>query len=231
MDPMKSERAAWVIVPAFNEAARVGDCLRNLLRENRYQIVVIDDGSSDETVDVIQRFPVWCLRHPVNCGQGAAIRTGIDFALAKGAEFVVTFDADGQHDPDDIEQLLEPLKEGQQDVALGTRFLGRTIGMPASRQWLLRVATVFTRLTTGLKLTDSHNGLRAFSRHAASRITIRQPRMAHASEILHQVKRHRLRYVEVPVTIRYTKETLKKGQSALDAARIGSELILGRFAK
>lgn len=205
--------------------------LAPICRRERFTVVVVDDGSSDDTFQVAKQLPLWLLRHPFNCGQGASLRTGIEFALRNGADHVVTFDADGQHDADEIDRLLEPILSGRADVALGTRFAGTKQSIPFRRRLLLKAAVIFTRLTTGLSLTDSHNGFRAFSRLAAERIRIQQPRMAHASEILDQVSRHQLRYEEVPVTIRYTAETLEKGQSAWDALRIGSQLILHRFVR
>lgn len=227
----ESRPSIWVIVPAFNERERISRCLEDLLGSGNYNIVVIDDGSSDATCERVRDYPVWLLRHPINCGQGAALRTGMEFALRKGAEFLITFDSDGQHDAADIPNLLTPLVRGTHDVSLGTRLKGRAIGIPLSRKLLLWLATRVTRLTTGLNLTDVHNGLRGFSRHAAEQIEIYQPRMAHASEILDQISQKRLRYTEVPVTVRYTEETLRKGQSTLDAAKIGSELIVGKFVK
>ncbi|MEM9585941.1 MAG: glycosyltransferase family 2 protein [Planctomycetota bacterium] len=228
---MPKPESIWVVVPAFQEESRLGATLAKLARCGDYRVVVVDDGSTDGTSEVAAEFPVWRLRHPINCGQGASLRTGIEFALSQGAQTIVTFDGDGQHDAREIERLTQPVLEGECDVALGTRFLGNTQGMPLSRRALLTVAVWFTRLTTGLKLTDAHNGFRALSRVAAKSIEIKQPRMAHASEILDQIARKRLRYREVPVTISYTAETLEKGQSTLDAVRIGSELALGRFVK
>lgn len=227
-DPDRSP-SVWVVIPAYNEQPRIESCLKELLRNNRSSVVVVDDGSSDATAKVARQFPVWVLRHCVNCGQGAAIKTGIDFALQRGADIIVTFDADGQHDASELKSLIEPVARGDFDVALGTRFQGNAIGIPMTRRLLLRCAVMFTRLVSGLNLTDAHNGLRAFSRNAAQTIRIKQPRMAHASEILDQIGRHNLRYCEVPVTIRYTDETLAKGQSSLDAAQIGSDMLIGRF--
>lgn len=221
----------WVIVPAYNEAARLAATLSSLQSAGLRRVVVVDDGSSDDTSAVASAFPVWVLRHPINCGQGAALRTGLEFALSRGAECLVTFDGDGQHDARQIDQLVEPIRAGRADVSLGSRFKGETISMPFQRKCLLTAAVWFTRLTTGLRLTDSHNGFRAFSRAGAQQIDLKQPRMAHASEILDQIARKRLTYEEVPVTIQYTAATLQKGQSTLDAARIGGDLVLGRFVK
>jgi len=173
------------------------------------------------------RYPVWLLRHAVNLGQGAALQTGITFALAQGAEIVVTYDADGQHQASDIASLVQPILEDRADVVLGSRFLGQTVDMPALRRIMLRMGVWFTRWTTGLALTDTHNGLRALHRRAAAALRIRQNRMAHASEILHQIRQQGWRYCEVPVTIRYTAATLAKGQSSWNALRIVGELLLG----
>ena len=220
----------WVVVPAFNEAQRLALTLGALCPLG-HQVVVVDDGSSDATAEVALRSPVWLLRHAVNCGQGTALRTGLEFALARGAELIVTFDADGQHDPGEIEALLAPLRAGHADVALGSRFLGRAVGIPPGRRLLLHAAVLFTRVFSGLRLTDAHNGLRALSRAAASRIQLTQPRMAHASELLDQLRVHGLRYQEVPVTIRYTAATLAKGQGSWNALRIASQLLLDRWIR
>jgi len=221
--------SVWIVIAAYNEGIRLAMTLKSIT--GQASIVVVDDGSSDDTFEVARSFPIWVLRHPINCGQGAALQTGIDFALAHGAEAIVTFDADGQHDPADLPNMLTPVLSGEADVVLGSRFLGSTQSMPWSRRLLLKLAILFTRLTNGLRLTDTHNGFRVFSRKAAQQIRIRQPRMAHASEILDQIAKHQLRYVEVPVTVRYHASTLAKGQSSWDAFRITGHLLAGRMWK
>ena len=221
----------WVVIPAFNEGPRIEKTLRDLLEHFSGTIVVVDDASVDSTASQVAQFPVWLLRHPINCGQGAALQTGIHFALQEGANVVVTFDADGQHEGLEIAGLVAPVVAGKCDVALGSRFLGSTTGIPLTRWLLLKLAIIFTRLTSRIRLTDVHNGFRAFSRHAAELIQIRQSRMAHASEILDEISRHGLRFLEVPVTVTYRPETLRKGQSSLAALRITGELLLGRFSR
>ena len=223
-------RGVWIVVPAYNEAPRLGATLTRVCARWP-DVVVVDDGSTDATCDVALAHPVWLLRHPLNAGAGAATRTGIEFALSRGANVVVTLDADGQHDPADVERLIAPVLEGRADLTLGSRFLGTTVGMPASRRLLLRAAIWFTWLTAGVKLTDAHNGLRSFSRDAAIRIRITQSRMAHASEIIAQIRTLRLRCVEVPVTVTYTAGTLAKGQRSSGAFKIVLELVLGRIVR
>jgi len=220
----------WIVMPAYNEAERIEQTLQ-LLTERGWNVVLVDDGSVDDTASVAARYPIWVLRHPINCGQGAALKTGINFALERGAEVIVTFDSDGQHEVQEIPQMIAPVLSGDADVALGSRFLGEARDMPWTRRLTLKLAILFTRLTSGLMLTDAHNGFRAFSSGACQRIRIQQPRMAHASEILEAIARLNLRFVEVPVTITYRAETLDKGQSSLGALRITGHLLAGRIWK
>jgi len=220
----------WIVVPAYNEAGRLGQTLAEL-RESYTNIVVVDDGSSDATGSVAAAHNVWCLRHLFNCGQGAALQTGIDFAVRRGATVVVTFDADGQHRTEDIATLIGPIESGQADVVLGSRFLGTAVGLPWGRWCVLKIGILFTRLFSRVPVTDTHNGLRAFSREAAERIRITLSGMAHASEIIEQIREHGLRWCEVPVTIDYCEETLTKGQSGWNGLRIVARLVLGRIVR
>ena len=220
----------WIVLAAYGEGERLRRTLEPLCREFP-NVVVVDDGSRDDTSRVAATQAVWLLRHVVNCGQGAALQTGIDFALARGAEIVVTFDADGQHAVEDIARLVEPVRAGRVDAALGSRFLGRATGIPWTRWLVLKAGVLFTRVFSRVAVTDTHNGLRALSRRAAQKIRIRQNRMAHASEILDQIRSHRLRFCEVPVTIRYTADSLAKGQRGWNAIRIVGQLILGRIVR
>jgi glycosyltransferase involved in cell wall biosynthesis len=218
----------WVVIAAYNEARVIARVVGEVVRRG-YRVVVVDDGSSDETAERAAAEANMVVRHPINLGQGAALQTGIDYALQQGAEFVVTFDADGQHRAADIEPLVAALREAPADFALGSRFLGHTVALPAGRRLLLRAATLFTQLTTGLRLTDTHNGLRAMTRRGASRIHLRQNRMAHASEILAQIATCGLPYVEVPVRIEYTAYSLAKGQRLGDALGILFDLFARRL--
>ena len=220
----------WLIVPAFNEGPALAAALTALCDRHRH-VVVVDDGSVDDTPRVAGRFPVHLLRHAINLGQGAALQTGLDYALAQGAEILVTFDADGQHVVGDIDVLIAPIREGRADVVLGSRFLGSAVGLPTVRRLVLKAGVVFTRLLSHVHVTDTHNGLRAFSRAAAEQICIQENRMAHASEILDQIHRRRLRYCEVPVRIQYSRATLDKGQSSWAALKIACQFLLGRILR
>ena len=223
-----TEGGVWVIVPAYNEAAAIHGVVTSL-REAFPNVVVIDDGSLDETSAEASRAGAVVLRHVINRGQGAALQTGIDYAFRAGAEIIVTFDADGQHRTEDIGRLIEALRRDAADIAIGSRFLGMRSNVPKFRASLLRIAAFFMRLTSGVPLTDAHNGLRALNRRAAAKIRLTIDRMAHASELVDQIRVHRLIVVEVPVRIQYSEYSKMKGQSSLAAVRIAFDYLVNRL--
>ena len=225
---MKQTTDTWIVVPAYNEAELLAESLESLCRLYT-NIVVVDDGSDDETWEVAQRFPVHLLSHLMNRGQGAALRTGLDFGLAMGAQILVTFDADGQHIAEDIEALVQPICQGEADVALGSRFLGTVEGMPLMRRIVLKAGVMFTRLFSRIRVTDTHNGLRAFSSDAAKKIQIFEDGFAHASEIIDEIYRQNLRYSEVPVQVHYSSQSMTKGQSNWNALKIAGQFLVGRI--
>ena len=218
----------WVILGAFNEASVIAAVVADL-RRAAYRVVVVDDGSSDATADIAAKAGALVIEHPINLGQGAALQTGLDFALRAGAKIIVTFDADGQHRAADIAPLVEALAAENADFALGSRFRGNSVNLPRARRLLLKAATAFTRFTTGLAVTDTHNGLRAMTQRGARCIQLRQNRMAHASEILHQIAASGLKYVEAPVTIEYSAYSLAKGQTLGDSLFILVDLFARRL--
>jgi len=218
----------FIVIAAFNEAGRVGRVVQEV-RARYSDVIVVDDGSIDATAAEAMEAGAIVLSHAINRGQGAALQTGIEYALGHGAEVIVTFDADGQHRAEDIDTLLAPVRDRGFDVALGSRFLHGDPSIPPVRKLTLRLGVVFTRWVSGIRVTDTHNGFRAFSRAAAGRIVIRQDRMAHASEILDTIARCRMRYCEVPTDVRYTTHSLRKGQRSSAAFRIALDFLLGRW--
>jgi glycosyltransferase involved in cell wall biosynthesis len=238
-----------VLMPAFNEADRVARTLAELAASTAHEslsVFLVDDGSSPAIDEAAVRtaasggMRIVLARHAVNLGQGAALETARRLALeprwqpAGGPfEAFVTMDSDGQHQPSDVLALARAIADGA-DVALGDRFAGGS-EVPASRRVLLALARAFERATTGLQLSDVHNGLRAFGPRAIARMRIRQNRMAHATEISHSISRasaerasdDQLRVVEVPVSVRYTGESLAKGQRASGAVAIVVDLFHG----
>lgn len=220
----------FVVIAAYNEQS----CIEQVVRELKAEypnVVVVDDGSADGTAESARRVAPYVLRHLLNRGQGAALQTGVEFALSRGAEYIVTFDADGQHRVEDIGALLDPIRRGECEISLGSRFLGGAENMPTSRRLTLRGAVLFTRLVNRVQVTDAHNGLRAFSRRAARKIDITLDRMAHASELIDQIRMSGLPMTEVPVKIRYTEYSLAKGQSSRGAIGIVVQYLLGRILR
>jgi glycosyltransferase involved in cell wall biosynthesis len=216
---MESARSrTWVVIAAYNEGKVIRDVVAEVVRAG-WNVVVVDDGSRDDTADSAAVPGAYVLRHVINLGQGAALQTGIDFALRRDAEHIVTFDADGQHDAECIPALIKALDDA--DIALGSRFLGKAIeGASARRVALLKTATLVSNGLSGMKLTDAHCGFRAFRASAAPKLRITQDRMAHASELLRKIHTSGLRVVEVPVTVRYTEHSMSKGQGGMQAVRI-----------
>lgn len=214
----------------FNEEQSVGAVVADL-RSVFPRVVCIDDGSTDASVARALEAGASVVRHPVNLGQGAALQTGFVFALGDpSVQFLVTFDSDGQHRTEDAETMLATARRDGVDIVLGSRFLsGEEVEVPRLRRAILRSATVFTRLTTGLRLTDTHNGLRVLSRRAAETMDLTLTGMAHASQLLEQVARNRLTYHEVPVTIAYTDYSRRRGQSNANALNIAFDLAVERM--
>jgi len=225
-------KAIFVIVPAYNEGGVIRSTAQPLI-DLGYSVVIVDDCSQDGTADALVGLPIYYLRHPVNLGQGAALQTGMRFAVLQGADVVVHFDADGQHQARDVDALVEPILSGQADVVLGSRFLRRedVLEVPFVRRLLLRCAVFVNWGLTGVRLSDAHNGFRAMSAAAAKLINLSENRFAHASEIIVQIRQFRLRFVEKPTTIVYTDYSRAKGQPMWNAISIFSEMLLRRLFK
>ena len=216
----------WLVVPLYNEAAVIGEVVRRA-RAVFPNVVCVDDGSGDASAQEAERAGAVVVRHPVNLGQGAALQTGFEYALAvPGMRWVVTFDADGQHQVQDVVAMLDKARAEQLDVVFGSRFLDDRTQAGTLKKLVLRAAVAYTNLTTSTKLTDAHNGLRVISRDVLSRVNITQNRMAHASELVAQIGALDVRYGESPVHVLYTDYSRSKGQSLWNAVNILVELML-----
>ena len=218
-----------VVIPAYNEGQVVREVLAEILTVFP-RVVVVDDGSADATAAQARLAGATVLRHPVNVGQGAALETGVRYALQLGAEYFVTMDADGQHLPGDARAMLAQLdrQRATLDVVLGSRFLGLASAMGRRRRLLLRAATLLSRRLHGLALTDTHNGLRVFSRNVAERMRFHHVDMAHASDVYDIIRKYGFRFEEHPVTIRYTDYSKAKGQPMLNAINILIDFLFNR---
>jgi glycosyltransferase involved in cell wall biosynthesis len=217
---------AWVIIPLYNEATVIGRVVSELL-ERFVHVVCIDDGSTDGSASVAAAAGARVLRHPVNLGQGAALQTGLSYVTGKPeARYVVTFDADGQHRIEDAEGMLLAAREHNAAIIFGSRFLDDRTQPGWLKKVILKTAVWVTNRTTGLRLTDAHNGLRVIRADAARQIDLQQDRMAHATEIVHQLGRTQLPWEEYPVELLYTDYSKGKGQSVLNSVNILVDLLV-----
>jgi glycosyltransferase involved in cell wall biosynthesis len=216
----------WVVIPLYNEGTVIGDVVR-AARATFPHVVCVDDGSTDGSVAAAEAAGAVVVRHPVNLGQGAALQTGFEYTLSVPTmRWVVTFDADGQHQVDDVVAMLDKAGAEDLDVVFGSRFLDDRTEAGFLKGLILRTAVGYTNLTTGTRLTDAHNGLRVLSRDVVAKVDITQNRMAHASELVQQIGQLGVRYGESPVHILYTDYSRSKGQSLWNSVNILADLIL-----
>lgn len=220
------------VIPVYNEGKVVKDVIESV-REHYSEVVAVNDCSTDDSAAQIQAGGAYLVNHPINMGQGAALQTGIEFVRTlPGIRYVVTFDADGQHRLEDVATMLEVIEREGKDMVLGSRFLGtEAVGMSRSKRSVLKAAIAFSNATSGVKLTDTHNGLRVFTKRVADEINISMPDMAHASEILEIIRRNKYTYCEVPVQIIYTDYSRAKGQQAINAVNIAFDTLLRKVAR
>lgn len=224
--PAPPDPNAWVIIPLYNEATVIGEVVREL-RTYFTHVVCVDDGSTDGSAAVAASSGAILVQHPVNLGQGAALQTGITFALShRSCEYIVTFDADGQHRVEDALDMLRNAREEDLAIVFGSRFLDDRTNPGWIKRVILKTAVWVSNLTTSLKLTDAHNGLRLIRRDAAEQIELKQDRMAHATEIVLELGQTQLPWKEYPVELLYTDYSKAKGQSVLNAVNILVDLVV-----
>lgn len=200
----------WIVIPAYNEEKIIQDVIREIKAAGYQNIIVVDDGSADQTQKKAAEIPgIITLRHLLNRGKGAATKTGIEAAKLLGAGIIVTMDGDGQHNPHDIVHLIEPIKKNHCDVVLGTR-LKNPIGMPWHKILANWIGNALTWYFYGLWVSDSQSGFRAYSRHASELINTKTDRYEYDSEVIREIYLYKLKYREVPIEVRYTDYSLGK---------------------
>lgn len=221
----------FIMVPAYNEETTLKSVLTDLLSRG-YYLVLVDDGSKDNTfkiaMDVQKEYPnlLFLHRHIINRGLGAAIKTGLQASINHGADYIITFDADGQHNPEDIINVIKPLKNGEADVVIGSRVFS---DMPITRNFGNYLMNVLTFIFHGLYVQDSQSGLRAFTRDATKKLNLRYRGYDISSEIIREIKLNNLKLSEVPITTIYTDETMNKGTNTRVGLKILFRMILDSF--
>ncbi len=219
----------FIVIAAYNEGKSIAKVISNLKNHGYNNIVVVDDGSRDNTYDIILDSGAIALRHIINRGQGAALKTGIDYSLKAGADIIVTFDADGQHRVEDLPAMINPVKNKKCDITIGSRFL-KPVEMPFFRKLTLKIAVFVVWFFYGAKMTDAHNGFRAMNRNAAQTINITSDRMEHASQIVEEIHKKNIKFKEVPVIILYTDYSMAHGHGGfMQALKVFGKMIMRRI--
>lgn len=223
--PITSE--IYIILSSYNEEDTLEEVVDGLV-ERGFKVLIIDDGSKDNTPAIAKNLVrkynpmVFYYRHRINVGLGGAIKTGIKAALKRGADIMITFDADGQHNPDDLYNMYPPLQEGKADIVIASRDFS---DMPTGRRFGNTVMNYITYIFQGKMVTDSQSGLRAFTSETARKLDLKSPQYGISSEIIGEIKRKNLRFMEVPMTTIYDERTIQKGTNTTVGIKIVLEFI------
>ncbi len=220
----------YIVIPAYNEEKSLGKVIDDLRKNGFNNLIVVDDGSTDNTLETAKNKKVKVYSHIINRGLGGALNTGISAAIMNNAEIIATCDADGQHDPKDIKRAIDFLKKENLDIVIGSRLIDSK-GMPVSRKILNSGASFVTQLLFGVYSTDTQSGLRIFTREAAKKIIIKTNKMEVSSEIIKEIGRNKLKFKEIPIKAIYTKYSMGKGQKGMNAFNIAYKLVLRKIMK
>lgn len=199
------QRPVVILIPAYNEERFIGSVVLKARRLGA-EIVVVDDGSTDATAEIAEAAGAMVIRHAVNQGKGSALNTGFRFARERGAAIVVTIDGDGQHLPEEMDAVIAPIESGAADIVVGSRYLESTSEVPRHRVWGHRAFNALTNGASGVAVTDSQSGFRAFSERALTAFAFQSTGFSVESEMQFLAKEHGLRVAEVPITIRYSDQ-------------------------
>lgn len=227
---MKKKQETMIVIPAYNEEKSIGNVINDLRKSGFENIIVVDDGSRDNTLEIAENKKVKVYSHIINRGLGGALSTGISAALKNNADIIATCDADGQHNPKDIKRAIDFLKKEKLDVVIGSRLINSK-GMPLSRKIINSGASFITQLLFGIYSTDTQSGLRVFTKEAAEKIIIKTNRMEVSSEIIKEIGRNKMKFKEIPIEAIYTDYSMKKGQGGMNAFNIAYKLMLGKIMK
>jgi len=203
----------WAVIPAYNEEKSIADIVK---KTKKYiaNVIVVDDGSKDKTKEIAEKSGAVVLRHIVNLGKGATLKTGCNYALMKNAKFIVVLDADAQHDPDDIPRFIEKLEK--YDIVFSYRKLGgRMPFVLRFGNWLISRTVM---LLYNVDLIDTQSGFRAFSREAYKKIRWNASDYSMESEMISRAGKQRLKYVQIPISTIYSDKY--KGTTILDGVKI-----------
>jgi len=218
----------FAVIPAHNEGRRIRDVVEKIL--TRFSnIVVVNDGSRDQTGEALKSLPIYYCEHAVNLGQGAALKTGTELAISLGADVIVHVDADGQHRVEDVGNVVAALDEHNVDVALGSRFLTIVSDIPKKKRAILRLANLFLRVALRIKISDPQNGLRAFKSSIWPKIKFDYDDFRHCTEVLFLIKKNNVAFIEIPVKIDYDEYSCSK--ESQPSAKMGAQILVDELLK
>jgi len=221
----------YVVIPAKNEALRIEKVLKKLKSQKLKNVIVVDDASTDNTIAISRLYTHHIVKHRINLGAGGATRTGIEFALLQGAEIIVTIDADDQHDAAEIKGMVNMLRGENYDLVVGSRFIEEPEGVPVQRIIYNRVGNIISSIVTGIKVTDSQSGFRAMTAEFAMKNPIEWNGFEFCIEMLKKAAQGEYSVGEIPITVKYTPDTLKKGQSIWMGFRMLARMLMGSVYK
>ena len=215
----------YVVVPAFNEQKVIKDIINSLLKKFS-NVIVVNDGSNDRTLEIINDLDIKVLSHEINLGVGAAVQTGFDYvSKIPNAKAVITFDADGQHHVEDAVAMAKEILICEEGIIFGTRFPKHSKNIPKVKRFALKLIAKITDLVTGVTLTDAHNGLKAYKISTIKELELQFSSYSYESELITQVAKKKIEYKEMPTDIKYTSYSIKKGQKLLNGLLIIEDLL------
>ena len=215
----------YILVPAFNEAEVIGDILKELL-DSFSNVIVINDGSTDDIKQVVGELDIILINHEINLGVGAAVQTGFDFVQKiPTSHAVITFDADGQHSVNDAISIAKAISDSEEEIIFGSRFLEHYKNIPLIKRIVLRIVTKLTKITTGVRLTDAHNGLKAYKLSAIRKLELQFNGYSYESELIKEVAKKKISYKELSTNVKYTSYSIKKGQKLANGLLIIEDLL------
>lgn len=201
-----------VILPAYNEAEVITEVIADIKRVLDCPVLVVDDGSTDETYQRVKAANIPVLRHPINRGAGAACMTGIAFARLKNYSCIAFMDADGQHIAEDLVPLFHRLQETQADLVIGSRFLSKNKQIPVIRRFYNQIANTLTNTFCQGRYSDTQSGFRLLGENAIAKINLHQDDFSYCSEMIIHAEQEGLKIEECPISVRYTPYSMRKGQ-------------------
>ena len=220
---------AAAVIPAYNESRHIAEVV-GAVRPYVDIVIVVDDGSTDDTGALAQVQGATVIRHRSNCGAGAATMTGLSAARRMGFSIAITIDADGQHDPKDIPRMLELLRADKADLVMGDRFAKRN-EIPLIRRIFNAIGNLLTFIVTGLYFSDSQCGFKSFGPKALSQVELRMHGFEFCTEIVREAAKYRWRVINIPIKVMYSAYTMAKGQSFSSGVRTAMKILLRSFLR